>query len=69
MGFGDFEDPRRGVNGGDGCSGGKARGRLGEDAAAAADVEVGEFVRGGWGCRQAPRYEGVAQGVHEVQKP
>lgn len=63
------EDLGRGINGRDGCCRLQARGRLGEDAAAAADVEVAERW-GRWGGLRgvAGVDEVVAQRVHEMEE-
>lgn len=70
VGPGDLEDFWCGVNGRDGGRGGQAGGGLGENAAAAANVEVAEFAvgweRGGLrGVAGADKV--VAERVHEMQ--
>ena len=53
----------------DAVSGSEARGRGGEDAAAAADVEVGEVWMRGWCCWwEACVDEVLAERVHEVEE-
>ena len=65
--FGDGEDGRGGVDGGNGAGVWEAGGGFGEDTAAAADVKVVK-LRGGWGGLggQAGGDESVAERVHEV---
>jgi hypothetical protein len=66
--LGDPKHPGRRVDGRDRRCVRQARCRLGEDAAATANVEVPQLLRGG-GLRATPRDEGVTQRVHEVQQP
>lgn len=71
VGAGDGKHLRRGVDGGDGARRGQAGGALGEDAAAAANVEVGEEVGGGAGGANGALTgsdEVVAKRVHEMEE-
>jgi len=72
VGLGDGEDGGGRVDGCYAVGVREAGGGFGEDAAAAADVEVSEFVVWGWawgGDRgETGGDEGVAEGVHEMEE-
>lgn len=65
----DLQHARCGIDGCHAVCVRQAGGGLGEDAPAAADVEVFELLLGcEWGGEEAGLDEGVAQGVHEVEQ-